>query len=247
MKTLIGFLLLLCLPVSGLAQGVDVNPRFLIDMPIASTLPRASFDITLRVFPNGGTLTTIDVGLHERLMFGVSFGGINVIGGGDIQWQPFAGANFRYRLLSETFTLPALLVGFDSQGHGAYNDEVRRFERKSLGFFAVASKNYEVMDHLSFHVGTNYSLETADGDKSPNLFTGIDFGITPELAIVGEYDFALNDNSDNSLGSGKGYLNLGIRYNIKNVVYFEFYFIDLLRNKYGNFQRAVKLTYFEFF
>ncbi|MDQ7052908.1 MAG: hypothetical protein Q9P14_08460 [candidate division KSB1 bacterium] len=240
-------LLIGLVPSALLAQGVNVLPRYIIDYPIAYSLPRASFDVTMRVFPQGGALTSIDVGMNDRLMFGVSFGGINIIGEGDIVWQPFAGANFRYRLLTETFTMPALAVGFDSQGHGAYNDEAGRFERKSTGFFIVASKNYDVMTRLSFHVGTNYSLETADGDRSINLFTGADLGITPELSVLGEYDFALNDNADNSLGSGKGYLNLGLRYNIKNVVYFEVYLIDLLRNKYERFRRAVKLTYFEFF
>ncbi|RME00554.1 MAG: hypothetical protein D6814_03295, partial [Calditrichaeota bacterium] len=176
-----------------------------------------------------------------------SFSGINVIGEGDIDWQPFAGANFRYRLNLESVTLPALAIGFDSQGHGAYVDSLKRFERKSTGFFFVASKNYEVLDHLSFHVGTNYSLETNDGDKSINLFTGGDLGVTPEFSVLGEYDFALNDNADNSLGSGKGYLNFGLRYNIKNVVYFEFYLLDVLKNKHDKIQRAIKLTYFEFF
>ncbi len=240
-------LLMLALPAAGFGQGVDVKPRYVIDYPVAASLPRASFDVTMRVFPGGGALSSIDVGMTDRITFGVSFGGMNVIGEGDIDWQPFAGANFRYVLLSEEVTLPSLAVGFESQGHGAYNHEAKRFERKSLGFYAVATKNYVLLDHLTFHLGVNRSLETADGDRSLNLFTAGDLGLTPELSVLGEYDFALNDNSDNSLGSGKGYLNFGLRYNIKNVVYFEFYLLDLLRNKYEHFQRVVKLTYFEFF
>lgn len=234
-------------PSGAIAQGVGVYPRFIIDYPIAFSLPRASFDINARIFPNGGLLSTLSVGMTDRLMVSASFGGINIIGEGEINWQPFAGGSLRYRLLTESFNLPALAIGFDSQGHGRYDEKVRRFERKSTGFFVVASKNYEVMDHLSFHVGSNYSLETKDNDKDPNLFTGADLGLSSELSVLWEYDFAINDNDDNALGSGKGYLNLGLRYNIKGVVYFEVYLLDLLKNRGEKVQRALKLTYFEFF
>ena len=48
-----------------------------------------------------------------------------------------------------------------------------------------------------------------DDDGGPSGWLGIDKTINEELALAGEYDFALNDNDDDALGSGRGYLNLG--------------------------------------
>jgi len=228
------------------AQGIGVQPRYLIDMPIAYVLPRASFDVNMRLYRGDGLLSSVDVGMTDRFMIGVSFGGTNVLGEGDVDWNPYAGAEARYQLVSESVSWAAIAVGFNSQGQGAYIDSTKRFERKSPGFYAVMSKNYEVFDHLSFHVGANYSLETGDGDKDPNLFFGGELGFRAELALMGEYNFALNDNSDGSVGSGKGYLNMGLRYNIKNVVYFEVFVLDLFEN-FGKMQRGLRITYFEFF
>ena len=228
------------------AQGIGVPPRYLIEMPVAYVLPRASFDVNMRLYKGDGLLTGLNVGMTDRFMIGVSFGGTNVLGQGEVDWNPYAGAEARYAVITESMVWPALAVGFNSQGQGAFVDSTNRFERKSLGFYAVASKNYEILDHLSFHVGANYSLETGDGDKDPNLFLGAELGFRPELAFLGEYDFALNDNSDNSTGSGKGYFNMGLRYNVKNVVYFELFFLDLFEN-FGKMQRALRITYFEFF
>lgn len=235
------------LPLSLSAQGINVPPRYIIDLPNASTLPNASFDVTMRLFPQGGLLAGVNVGLNERFMLGVSYGGINVIGRGKVNWHPFAGANARYRILSESFSFPGIAIGFDSQGHGAFVDSLDRFERKSLGFYVVSSKNYQIFDGLSVHLGGNYSLQNNDRDKGLNVFTGAELNVRPELAFMLEYDFGLNDNNGRALGQGKGFLNLGIRYTIKDAVYFEVYVMDILENITHNTERVIKLTYLEFF
>jgi hypothetical protein len=51
------------------------------------------------------------------------------------------------------------------------------------------------------------------------------------FSIVGEYNFAFNDNSTNQYGEGKGYLNIGIRWSIAEGVTFGFDLRDLLGNK----------------
>lgn len=81
-------LFLLLLPISGFSQGLNVYPRYLVNMPIASTLPRASFDVSMYSFAHGGLLAGLEVGMTERFMFGVTFGGINVIGENEVDWHP---------------------------------------------------------------------------------------------------------------------------------------------------------------
>lgn len=95
-------------------------------------------------------------------------------------------------------------------------------------------------------MGANYSLENKDEDRGLNVFTGGEFNIRPELAFMVEYDFALNDNSGKSLSEGKGFLNIGARYIIKDAVYFEFFLFDVLQN-FQEVQRAIRITYLEFF
>lgn len=164
-------LLLIC----GLnpAFGQQMQPTMLIDTPTAGTLDRGSYDVGLRLYANGGVLGDISVGLSSRLMFGISFGGENIIGEGDIHWNPNPGIHLRYRMIDETIALPAFTVGFNSQGYGAYLKSAKRYTVKSRGFFLVASKNYAFLGDLSFHGGVNYSLEKGDGDTDLNFFTGL--------------------------------------------------------------------------
>jgi hypothetical protein len=94
----------------------------------------------------------------------------------------------------------------------------------------VASKSYAFLERLDFHGGVNYSLER-DDDSDINLFTGGALAINQDVEVLGEYDFALNDTQENSLGAGNGYLNAGIRLNIKKVVYLELFVKNLLDNR----------------
>lgn len=134
------FVLFVAMPATLAAQGINVPARTIIDLPNASLLPNASFDVTMRIFPEGGLLTGVNVGLNERFMIGLAYGGTNVIGKGAVNWHPFAGAAARYRIISESFSLPGIAIGFDSQGHGAYVDSLKRFERKSPGFTRFRAK-----------------------------------------------------------------------------------------------------------
>ena len=240
--------LAICMLVPTLlsAQGINVPARTILDLPNASTLPNASFDVTMRFFPNGGLLGGVNVGLNERFMIGLSYGGVNLIGTGSPDWHPYPGAEVRYRIIAESFAMPGIAIGFSSQGHGAFVDSTRRFERKSPGFYVVSSKNYRILEGLSIHLGTNFSLEDKDEDRGINVFTGAELNIRSELAFMVEYDFALNDNSGRALGEGKGFLNIGARYTIKDAVYFEVFLFDVLEN-FQQVQRAIRLTYLEFF
>jgi len=248
-SSLFFFLLLVIVSMVCTAQEQFPPPRMLIDTPTAGTLTRGSYDVTLRLYPQGGVIASVGIGLSSRLLLGLSYGGENVIGEGKVNWNPDPGVQLRYRLIDENIALPAIVLGFDSQGYGAYIDSTKRYTVKSRGFFAVASKNYVFLGDLSLHGGINYSLEKSDGDSDPNLFVGIIKSLNPDLALVAEYDFALNDNEDNALGSGKGYLNTGLRWTFAQQLYIEISLKNILQNKhnipYSN--REIKINYYEHF
>jgi len=218
------------------------SPINLIDKPTANILTEESerdekppkyFHLSLRVYNLGGMIGGITVGLTRHLMFGVSYGGQNVIGEGNVEWNQSPGIQIRYKLISETYPFPpAISIGYNSQGYGAYLPTEKRYEIKSTGLYLVASKNYSnVMLNLGFHGGFNFSPENKGGDKDLNIFMGAHLIMEDELALIWEYDLATNDNDEHSLGSGKGYMNAAVRWLFANRLILEFSVKNFLRNK----------------
>jgi hypothetical protein len=235
--------------ISGLST---LSPRKLIDCPTAALLPRGSFDFDIRFFPNGGVNIALGIGLMKRLNVGMSYGGEEIIGDKDPNWNPRIEFAVKYRLINESYMMPAFALGFDSQGYGAYDDSLKRYANKSKGFYGVISKNYLVFEQVpvGLHFGGNYSLENEDKDKNLDLYLGGDVRITEDLAGVLEYDLALNDNRKNQpYGRGYGYLNLGIQWIFQDRLVLELDMKNVLRNRPGDItmSREVRMVYVESF
>jgi len=226
-----------------------VEPTSLIDTPTAGTLLKGSFKAEIRAYTQGGILGGLDVGITDRFMFGIDYGGTNLIGEGDIDWNPQPGVNVRYRLFEEDLTMPALTFGYNSQGYGAYIDSTNRYSEKSRGLFVSASKNFAFLGTFGVHGGVNYSFERGDGDKDLNLYVGFDKTINPELLLVGEYDLALNDNDARSLGSGNGYLNFGVKWIFAGKMNIDFILKNVLKNRndHPHMSREIRISYVEVF
>jgi len=227
--------------------------RYVIDAPTAGILDPGYFDTSMRMYANGGLLGRIHIGLSDKLMFGVSYGGENIIGEGKVNWNPQPGVNLRLRLYKENYNVPAVAIGFDSQGYGAFRENitkevvsldstgapiietqtvnVKRYVIKSKGFYLVFSKNYAFFTNMGVHVGINYSLENKDGDNDVSIFTGFDLSLNDELALVGEFDFATNDDDKDAFGKGKGYFNLALRWGFARDFYLQFAMKNILENK----------------
>ena len=247
------------------ASETMLQPRMLIDAHTAGVLPKASFDFQTRIYPSGDTTISgsglglaISVGLTDRLTIGISYGGDGLIGRGVAKPNPFPGGLIKYRLIEETFALPAIAIGYDHQGYGGIMDEnvYKGYVYKSPGFFAAASKNYLIFStmQLGFHGGINFSLEEYKEIHWPNGYFGIDLGINEELAIIAEYDAALNEQDRYAEKKSyanplRGYLNLGIRWAFTPSLFIEAAAKDLLQNKLSananplNWSREFKLVY----
>jgi hypothetical protein len=128
--------------------------------------------------------------------------------------DPFPGVQAKLRIFNESAAMPAVAIGFDSQGKGPYlkADSLQRYTIKSSGVYAVASKNYAILGNLSIHGGINRSLEQTDGDSNMDMFVGVEKSAGKDISIMLEYDFAANDNKNQALGKGNGYLNFGLRW-----------------------------------
>ncbi len=220
--------------------------RSLVDLPSAGILEKGYVGVGLDVLPYGVLISKIEVGVFENFSFGISFGGENVIGSGLITWYKLPGVNIRARIIDETESLPALTLGFDSQGKGIYFDSYKRYEIKSPGFYAAASKNFEFLGYLSVHGILNYSLERNDGDKDLNLGVGIEKTIGSRVSLIAEYNFAVNDNNGGALGNGNGYLNMGVRWSVGEGFTVGMDLRDMLENKKINSNKADRAIFVEY-
>ncbi len=252
MKTFItAIVLIFVISINSFPQGTagekaKFEYRTLIDMPTAGILEKGFVGATTDVLPAGVVIEKLEVGVFDNVSFGISFGGANVIGEGTIDWYKLPGVNIRFRLFNEALTFPAISVGFDSQGKGIYHDSSGRYDIKSPGFYAAASKNFAFLGYLSVHATAAYSLESKDGDNFIDIYLGAEKTLGNSVSIIAEYNFAFNDNETKYYGGDSGYLNAGIRWSVGAGFTLEFDLRDLLSNKKlttSAADRAMKIEY----
>ena len=207
------------------------EPIYLVDSPTAGLLGHGEYYIQGRIGPESSILLGLRVGIRNRVHLGVSFGMQEVFSYESIKVNDQVGFQFRLRLIEEE-NHPALALGFNSQGTGPYHEDDERYERKSKGFYAVLSRNWKIpVGQLSVHGGLNYTLETPDDDKGPNVFAAIDWNLIPGLELILDFDGALDDNTDtDSFGGGGIYLDGAIRVTYGENLAMMLIFRDLTRN-----------------
>jgi hypothetical protein len=203
-------------PAAAPAQGSAgtsgrLEPRYVVDIPTAGMIDKGSFIIDADFYQGGGVLFGFSFGIFDRFSAGFSYGGSRLIGGESPVMNPIPGFSLKLRVLEESTLFPALAVGFDTQGRDGYISSLDRYVIKSPGLYAVVSKNYAFLGYLSFHGGTNYTFERADGDRDLNFFAGAEKTIGPFASILMEYNLGLNDDGGNAIGKGRGYLNAALR------------------------------------
>ena len=251
MKKLTTLVIFFTLIVSSFAQGTagtdaKYEYRSLVDIPTAGILEKGFVGVSADVLPFGVVISKIEVGVFDNFSFGISYGGSNIIGTGRVDWYELPGVNVRARLVDETESMPAFTIGFDSQGKGLYDEELNRFEIKSPGFYVAAAKNFEFLGYLSLHGVINYSLERDDDDKDLNLGVGFEKTLGGKVSLVGEYNFAINDNTIKAYGDGNGYMNFGVRWSVGEGFTIGLDLRDLLDNKKISSNKADRALFVEF-
>lgn len=223
-------------------SNAKIEPRYIIDLSTAGMLRHGDLAIDMDFFQSGGLLVGFSLGAFNRFTIGMSYGGENIVGSEDPHRNGTPGFQVRLRLIDESLLLPAIVLGFNSQGKEVYVDSLSRYNIKSMGFYLVGSKNYRAMGFLSLHGGVNYSLERSDGDSDPNIFAGLEKTFGPFLSLLGEYNLALNDNDGEALGKGRGYLNVGFRVSIGGGFTFGMNVKDIFKNQRNNDTRNRTLS-----
>jgi hypothetical protein len=225
-----------------------LEPRWLVDIPTAGMLAKGTFAFDLDFYQEGGVLLGFTAGVIDRLSIGLSYGGSRIIGSQSPIMNSYPGVAIRIRIIEENFVLPAIAVGFDTQGKEGYLKDRKRYLIKSPGLYAVVSKNYKLLGYLSLHGGANYSLEQSD-NSNVNVFFGVEKTAGPFLSLIMEYNLARNDPDGSGVGRGRGYLNAAIKCSLGSGLTLGFALKDMLRNA-GDVSvgtRTVSVEYVNFF
>ncbi len=248
---LIIFTAFFCIPaIHANAQGsagaeASVESRYIVDMPTAGVLHKGAFSINSMMYNSGGLLIDISTSPFTNFNFGISFSGSNIIGSGDLVWQKFPGIHLRLRLIDETTTFPAILLGLNTQGRGIFDTENERFQTLSPGAFVSASKNFSwLLGNIALHGGMNYSFEPVPSERAPNLYFGIEQSIGDPASISIEYNANIDERSDEFM-SDKGLLNAAVRVSIGQGFTMELQVRDLLSNQ-KDMQGFTRFIGFEF-
>ena len=232
-------------------------PLNLVSIPTAGTLPRGTYTIEALLGKNGGMLPKLSVGFTDNFSFGVSFGIQKLIGNDSLYYNKTAPeVQIKYRVYEEAQSIPALVLGLDTQGRGTFQETskagetINRYDQKAWGMYLVLSKNWSLLGNLGIHGGICKSIaENDDGDDDPNIFFGIDKELNRSFSFLLEYDSAFNDDEKvPDFGEGKGYLNAGIRWAVSPNLMMEINFNDIRKNTIGKYtNREIKIMYSESF
>ena len=226
-------------------DGATAEPLLIVDKPTAGMLKRGTYFVSSNFYQRGGVLVGISVGVFDPFSFGISYGGTNIIGQSPILMNPSPGVNAKLRIVDEGTLLPAIAVGFDSQGKEPYLDNLKRYTIKSPGAYVAFSRNYSLFGNLSIHGGVALSMEKDDGDKDLDPYIGIEKSFGKDISVLAEYDSGLNDNNTKAIGKGRGYLNLAFRWSWGKGLVVGFDLKNVLKNQdnitIGN--RTLQLEY----
>lgn len=220
------------------------EPLTLVDLPTAGILYNRNFSTNLEFFEEGGLLASANVGLFNRLMLGVAYGGTNVIGVQKAQFNPHLGIAVKVRAVEEMYYMPAIALGFNSQGKGTFIDSLNRYSTKSVGLFAVASKNFQLLGYFSIHAGIHYSLEDSD-NRTLNLFVGLEKTFASIFSGTIEYDNGFYLSQSNRYDKGRGLLNVGLRASISKDFSLGLNLKDIAQNQ-QNFSIGIRTIQIEY-
>lgn len=249
MKKLSQFILLLISAHALFAQEPEIGR--LIDCPTAATLKHGEFVAEVHLFTGGGLCVGGETGVLPNLAVGLYYGANNLIGNSEIHWFKYPGISLSYRFSKADGWYPAASVGLTTQGVGPYFDpgprKYERFLTKAKGFWVAASNLFDV-DYIGIvgaHIGVNLNPFENSDDRDLSLCLGFNKRIAWGIEAMTEYDIATNDNSHRALGRGRGYWNIGVRWQAFESFTAEIIVRDLLTNNKLNStpSRELRLSY----
>jgi len=233
------------------------NNLYTVDNPTAAQLERGEARVDMKLYKENGIAIGADVGLFENFQFGVSYCTTNLIGDKEPEWLNKVEFKGRFRIINEDILTPALSIGVDTQGHGAYSKANKRYDMMSKGLYTVASKNFNFLGLLGFDVGCNYTFEKSNTqNKHFDIFAGAYKTIGEPVTVFIDWSAGINDYTDENydelpsdiqriIGRGRSYINTGVQVSLTENFALKLLMYDMFRNKRTTelFDRALILDY----
>lgn len=181
------------------------QPTWGIDNPIPELLNHGEVFIHFRNEPIQKLRAKIGVGIWNSIFLGISYGGDNLVGYDDVEWEEQPSLDFRIRLLS-TGSLEGV-IGFNNEpienyaSKGAFGTIGLRFFTGPLRFILSGGGNY------------NTDLDGAD------LFANMALNINGPHTFHMEYILGSNDDNKNRIHLGYRLQSgaLGIQMDLKDI------------------------------
>jgi len=215
-------------------------------MPTAGVLKQGCYSVYGLFFNSGGLLVEFNAAPFKNFNIGISYSGKGVIGEGTIKGQGLPGFNARFRIIDESLSFPAILIGASTQGKGEFLWQGKRFQTHSAGLFASASKEFKwTLGNLAIHGGMNYSFEPLPPVRFINFYGGFEQSFAKTLAVNVEINSTLDDKSMKR----KGLVNAAFRWSFYPGFTLEFILRDLLSNQQNSngFHRSFGLEFINSF
>jgi hypothetical protein len=175
-----------------------------IDNPLPVMLYHGEVLIHIKEEPINNLRAKIGVGIWNGIILSVSYGGTNIVGYGDIDWEDRPSLDLRIRLFSNG--LLESVVG--------YNDEPIENYAKKYIFATVGTR---LMPGLILSGGANYNYEAEE--MGVDLFGNAALTLGEAHTFHLEYIMGANDEEKNrfNLGYKLQSGSLGIQFDLKNI------------------------------
>jgi hypothetical protein len=223
--------------------------QFIVDMPTAGIIPKSTFRATTIMASPGNMNIFFEASPFENFALGLSFGGNNIIGSGDVDWQKLPGIFIKYRIVDETLSVPAVALGVITQGRGRYYSEFDRSHVYSPGIFAVASKSFTWwLGNVALHGGLCYSFEPKPELRNINFYLGFEQTLGKSVSINLELNPTMEDGAEQVLDK-KGMLNMGLKLSLVEGLTLELQGRDLFSHtkESNGFSRAICIEFISSF
>jgi hypothetical protein len=237
------------LPISfaqgSAGDGASYESIYIIDQATAGVLRKGDFSIYTQTYPQGGVMVALSAAPFTNFNMGFSYSGTNIVGMGSVDWQNIPGIQLKLRLFDERVSLPAILIGVNTQGRESYLKGSERFMTNSAGIYLALSKNYIwALGNIAFHGGINYSFDPPSDNRSPNFYVGMEQSLGSKGSLNVEFNPTM-DEYNTEVMNKKGMLNLSIRWSIYNGITVELQARDVLEHYQhaAGFRRSLVFEY----
>ncbi|MEO0293159.1 MAG: hypothetical protein ABIN61_02920 [candidate division WOR-3 bacterium] len=175
-----------------------------IDNPLPNMLYHGEVFLEVKEEPIGKLRAKLGAGIWNGIFLSLSYGGRNIVGFGDIEWEKQPTIDFRIRLFKNEIL--ESVIGFN-------NEPIENYAEKYI-FITLGTHLFPM---LLLSCGTNYNYEKEK--KNLDLFGNLALSLGEVNFLHLEYIMGTNDQEKHRVGLGYRIHSgsIGIQFSLKNL------------------------------